>query len=185
MGGHGKLCVCECMHTCAHKLFFRVECCQMLFGYNTPSAVIYVTALARALESHSYVLPVVTVRQSTNQANGRGDCNGKGETCLLIMPVLVVNTWRYMGRLGALVQAVTSSSLAKFRFCCLSRVPHPPTMLFRVTMLRQETPTGCHSVTPRCCFPGALFLGISKQCWYQSPFVLVFAFWLIPMAWSS
>lgn len=117
--------------------------------------------------------------------NGGGDYNGKYETCFLIMPVLVVSIWRCMGRLGALVQAVTSSSLVEFRFCCLSRVPHPRMMLFRLTVLRQETLTGCHSVTLRCCFPGALFLGISKQCWYQSPFVLVFAFWLIPMVWSS
>lgn len=50
-------CVSECMHTCAHKLYFRVESCQMLFGYNTPSPVIYVTVLAQTLENHSYVLP--------------------------------------------------------------------------------------------------------------------------------
>lgn len=29
----------------------------MLFGYNTPSLVIYVTVLAWTLEGHSYVLP--------------------------------------------------------------------------------------------------------------------------------
>lgn len=57
MGGHGKFCVCECVHTCAHKLFFRIASCQMLFGYNTPSLVVYVTALAWTLEGHSYVLP--------------------------------------------------------------------------------------------------------------------------------
>ncbi|OPJ73878.1 hypothetical protein AV530_013306 [Patagioenas fasciata monilis] len=29
----------------------------MLFGYNTPSPVIYVTVLAQTVENHSYVLP--------------------------------------------------------------------------------------------------------------------------------
>lgn len=100
------------------------------------------------------------------------------------MSVLVVNVWRRTGRLGALVQARTSSSLAEFYFHCQSRVLHLGTMLFRLTMLGWETQTGCCSVTPRCCFPGALFLGILKQRWHQSPFALVFAFWLIPMAWS-
>jgi len=41
------------MHTCSHKLFFRIECCQVLFGYNTPSLV----RLARTQEGRSYVLP--------------------------------------------------------------------------------------------------------------------------------
>lgn len=55
---------------------------------------------------------------------------------------------------------------------------------FTLTMAREETGTGCCSATPRCCFPVAFFLDTSKQHCHQSPFVLTFAFWPIPMAWS-
>lgn len=96
----------------------------------------------------------------------------------------MVNIWRCLGRLGALVQAEILISLAEFYFHYQSRILHPGTILFRLTMVGQETWTGCCSVTPRCCFPVALFLGISKQHCHQSPFVLVFAFWSIPVAWS-
>lgn len=123
-------------------------------------------------------------KAGTKPASGGGDYNGNYETCFLIMSVLVVNVWRCMGRLGALVRGRTFTSLAEFYFHCQFRVLRSGTMLFRLTTLGQETWTGCCSVTLRCCFPGALFLGISRQRWHQSPFVLVFAFWFIPMAWS-
>ena len=123
-------------------------------------------------------------KAKTKPASGGGGYNGNYETCFLVSSVLVVNVWRCMERLGALVQARTFSSLVEFYFHCQSRVVHPGMMLRRLTMLGQEMWAGCCSVAPRSCFPGALFLGISKQCRHQSPFVLVFAFWLIPMAWS-
>lgn len=41
----------------AQKLVFRIECCQMLSGYCSPSLVIHGMALAGTLEGCSCVLP--------------------------------------------------------------------------------------------------------------------------------
>lgn len=47
----------SCAWVHAQKLVFRIECCQMLSGYSSPSLVIYRMALAGTLEGCSTVLP--------------------------------------------------------------------------------------------------------------------------------
>lgn len=47
----------SCVWVHAHKLVFRLECCQMLSGYSSPSLVIFGMALAGTLEGCSCVLP--------------------------------------------------------------------------------------------------------------------------------
>lgn len=47
----------SCVWVHAQKLVFRIECCQMLSGYSSPSLVIYRMALAGTLEGCFCVLP--------------------------------------------------------------------------------------------------------------------------------
>lgn len=73
VGGHTKLCVWECTHTCTQTLF-RIGCCQMLFGCDTPSLVVCAAALARAPEAMGAQCQAGTLHQSTDQASVRRRC---------------------------------------------------------------------------------------------------------------